>query len=106
MRMKKFMFLVLLGIGIWSGCSKDSTTSSYTPTCDGTVKSYKNNVAPIIQSACAGCHQNYSSYSNLFASRNSVRSAIVSGNMPRSGSLTTAQKDAIACWVDNGAPNN
>jgi len=105
--MKKILFLALISIGIWSGCSKDSTTaSSYTPTCNGTVKSYRTDVAPVIEAACAGCHQNFSSYSSLFASRSSVRSAIVSGQMPRGSSLSTAQKDAIACWIDNGAPNN
>jgi hypothetical protein len=26
--------------------------------------------------------------------------------MPKTGSLTTAQKNAIICWIDNGAANN
>jgi hypothetical protein len=96
----------MVSFGLWTGCSKDSTSNSYTPTCDGTVKSYLSDVAPVIQSACSGCHQNYSSYSQLYASRGSVRSVIVSGSMPRGSSLSTAQKDAIVCWIDNGAANN
>jgi len=26
--------------------------------------------------------------------------------MPKTGSITTAQKNSILCWVDSGAPNN
>lgn len=105
--MKKILFVaVMIGLGFWTGCSKDSTTTPYTPTCDGTVKSYKNDVAPIINASCAGCHSNFGTYSQLYASRNSIRSNVVSGQMPQNGSLTTAQKDAIACWVDSGAANN
>ncbi len=103
--MKKILFLALISLGLWTGCSKDITTTPYTPSCKG-VKSYKTDVAPIIESACAGCHQNFGNYSQLYYSRNSVRSMVVSGQMPPGGSLSTAQKDAIACWIDSGAPNN
>lgn len=104
--MKKILFIALISLGLWTGCSKDSTTTPYTPSCNGTVKSYKTDVAPIVRSACAGCHDNFSTYSQLFADRNSVRSKIVSGQMPPGGNLSSTQKDAIACWIDNGAPNN
>ena len=104
--MKKILVGLLISFGLWTGCSKDSASNPYTPTCDGTVKSYMADVAPVIQSACSGCHQNYSNYSQLYASRTSVRSAIVSGQMPRGSSLSTAQKNAIICWIDNGAANN
>jgi hypothetical protein len=26
--------------------------------------------------------------------------------MPQNGSLTSSEKNAIICWIDNGAPNN
>jgi uncharacterized membrane protein len=104
--MKKLMFVALAGLGILAGCSKSSSIETYTPTCDGTVKSYSANVAPILQNACSGCHSNLSTYSQVFANRFNVRSAIVSGAMPRGGSLTTDQKNAIVCWIDNGAANN
>ncbi|MEI8046462.1 MAG: hypothetical protein WCI92_03705 [Bacteroidota bacterium] len=104
--MRKILAVLAVSLGLLTSCSKDGTTTNYTPSCNGTVKSYQANVAPIISSACAGCHQNFSTYSQLYASRNSVRSQVVSGNMPQSGSLSTTQKDAIACWIDNGAPNN
>jgi hypothetical protein len=104
--MKNVLFAVLISMGLFSGCSKDNTTIAYTPSCSGTAKSYKTDVAPIISSSCGACHQNFSTYSQLYSSRTSVRSMIVSGQMPQGSSLSTAQKDAIVCWIDNGAANN
>jgi hypothetical protein len=104
--MKKILVLTILGMFFWGGCSKDASTAPYTPTCSGTAKSFKNDVAPIIQSSCNGCHAGLSSYNSLYTSRGAVRNAIVSGSMPRGGSLSTSQKDAIVCWIDNGATNN
>ena len=103
--MKKLMFVLLIGLDVWTGCSKDATTTSYTPSCSGTAKSYKTDVAPLIQTYCGNCHD-YGTYSKLYASRSSVRNMIVSGQMPQGTSLSTAQKDAIVCWMDSGASNN
>ena len=84
-------------------------------TCTSTP-SFANDVNPIIQSTCAvsGCHDAVSSngpgalitHQRIFDARSSIRSAIISGTMPKNGSLTTAQKTAIVCWIDGGAPNN
>jgi hypothetical protein len=105
--MKRILACMLLSFVLFTGCKKDNTSPvSYTPSCTGAAKSYKNDVAPIIQSACSGCHQNYNTYSQMSASQSSVRSVIVSGAMPKGSSLSTAQKDAIVCWIDNGASNN
>lgn len=105
--MRKILVLAVISFGLWtSSCSKDNTTDSYTPSCNGTIKSYTNDVAPLIESSCANCHANFNTYSKLYASRNSVRSMVVSGQMPQGKSLTTAQKDAIVCWIDSGASNN
>jgi len=105
--MKNILAVMLLIFVVLSGCKKDNTTaSSYTPSCSGAAKSYKTDVAPVIASACSGCHQNYKTYSQVSASQSSIRSMIVSGQMPKGSSLSTAQKDAIVCWIDNGALNN
>jgi hypothetical protein len=104
--MKTILFVALISVGLFTGCSKDNTTNPYTPSCDGTVKSYSIDVAPLIESDCSGCHQNFSTYSNLYASRNSVRSMVVSGQMPQGGGLSDADRNKIVCWIDNGAPNN
>ena len=104
--MKKTMFGLLLISAMISACSKNSTTPGYTPDCTGAAKSFSTNVSPIFQSACVGCHSKFSSYSGITGDKSAIRSKIVDGSMPQGGSLTTAQKNSIVCWIDNGAPNN
>jgi hypothetical protein len=99
---------------LFIACSKDSVP--FTADCS-TAKSFATDVSPIIQSSCAissGCHATGSSngpgaltnYSQVFNARSSIRTAVADGTMPQNGSLTTAQKDAILCWIDSGAANN
>jgi hypothetical protein len=105
--MKTLLLVIMISFVLVSGCKKDNTTTSdYTPSCTGAAKSYTKDVAPIIELACSGCHQNYSNYSQVSASQSSIRSVIVSGQMPQGSSLSSAQKDAIVCWIDSGAINN
>ena len=96
---------------------KKSTASAASVDCSGTAKSYATDVSPIIQASCAtnsGCHGSGShngpgellTYSEVFNAHASIRAAVLSGAMPQNGSLTTAQKTAIICWIDNGATNN
>ena len=98
-------------------CSKSTSNTNPQPIpCDGTVKSFATDVNPIIQSFCnlAGCHASGSingpgpltNYSQVFSARNVVRNAVASGLMPQNATLSNAQKTAIVCWIDSGAPNN
>jgi hypothetical protein len=100
-------------IGTIISCSK---TSDYTPDCS-TTKSYATDVSPVITSTCAtnsGCHAAGSSqgpgaltnYQQVFNNRSAIRSSVASGMMPQDGSLSASQKNALLCWIDNGAPNN
>jgi hypothetical protein len=106
--MKKLMVVALISVGLLTGCSKlSNSNSSYTPSCSGAVKSFKTDVAPIMRTYCAGCHNSkFSTYSSLSSDLNNVSGQVESGNMPRGESLTTIQKDAILCWISSGAPNN
>ena len=73
-------------------------------------------VSPIIQTFCnqAGCHNAGSvhgpgpltNYTQVFNARVAIKVAVANGTMPKTGTLTTAQKNSIICWVDSGAPNN
>ncbi len=84
-------------------------------TCSGT-KSFSSDVNPIIQSTCAipTCHNAGSingpgaltTYQQISAAASAIKTAVGNGTMPKTGSLTTAQKEAIICWVNQGAPNN
>lgn len=75
--------------------------------------SYSGTVSAIIQNNCAvsGCHNgsqapDLRSLSNIQANATSIKSAVVSKRMPLTGSLSQTEIDAIACWVDDGAPDN
>ena len=79
-------------------------------------KAFAADINPIIQASCnmAGCHASGSfngpgpltNCSQVAAAASSIRSAVLSGAMPQGSSLSTAQKNSIACWIDSGTPNN
>jgi hypothetical protein len=84
--------------------------------CSGAAKTFSTDANPLIQSFCnqASCHASGSTngpgpltnYTQVFNARSLIRSAVASGSMPRNTTLTAAQKAAIVCWIDSGAPNN
>jgi hypothetical protein len=102
--MKKQLICLIFCATIFGACNKSSST--YTPDCSGPEKSFSNDVFPIIENSCVGCHPNFTGYASINASKNKIRSAIADGIMPQQGSLTDTQKNAVLCWIDNGAPNN
>lgn len=73
--------------------------------------SFKESVEPIIAKSCAisSCHDgsgniDYRVFSNFNPADMKARTQ--SRNMPKEGTLTQEEIDAIACWVDDGASNN
>jgi hypothetical protein len=109
-------FLIVLLIG-FSSCSKTADTTTAAGDCNGTQKSFTNDISPIVQSTCAinsGCHASGSSngpgaltnYQQVFNARAAIRIVVANGSMPQNGSLSTSQKNSILCWIDNGATNN
>lgn len=84
--------------------------------CTGVAAAFAANVLPTFQSICtnAGCHNTgsingpgeLSTYTQIFNARSLIRAAVAAGTMPKNTTLTAAQKNAILCWVDGGAPNN
>lgn len=102
--------------GVTSNNNNSGGTTGYTPSCTGTAKSFSADVLPIFQNVCsaAGCHNSGSTngpgpltnYSQISAAKSNIRSAVLSGLMPKNSTLTSAQKDNIICWIDSGAPNN
>ncbi|HEX5652824.1 MAG TPA: hypothetical protein VFX58_07110 [Chitinophagaceae bacterium] len=115
--MKKMLTILAVSVFMVAACSKTTTNNPEPGDCNGTAKSFAADVSPVIQSSCAigsGCHGSGSqngpgvlaNYSQVSSARTAIRSAIISGRMPVNGSLSAAQKNAIICWIDNGAPNN
>ena len=100
-----------------AACSKSSSGGTpFTPDCTMVAK-FSAEVAPIISSTCSAkssCHGSGSiegpgpltNYTQIFTSRASIRDAIIRGIMPKEGSLSNSQKNAIFFWIDAGAPND
>tara|TARA_R110002012_G_scaffold222599_1_gene394455 strand:- start:7628 stop:8191 length:564 start_codon:yes stop_codon:yes gene_type:complete len=75
--------------------------------------SFAASIKPIIEANCAisGCHDgsgniDYNNFDNIKLNPSDIKSRTQSGDMPRNGTLTAAEIDMIACWVDDGALNN
>ena len=108
---------IILFVCISISCSKDGGGGSTSVDCNTvTNKAFAADVNPIIQSSCAisGCHETGSingvgqltTYNDIFNHRNEIQSAVSAGRMPKTGSLSTSQKNSILCWIQGGAPNN
>lgn len=127
--MKKGLVVLLAAFLVIASCSKGggddgsggsgggSGGGGSTVNCTGVPSAFAANVKPIIQSTCATdatCHGAGSAngpgplqtYDQVFNARVIIRSAVSSGSMPKTGTLTTTQKNSIICWIDAGAPNN
>lgn len=78
--------------------------------------SFASQIKPIIETHCAisGCHvagatnPNFSQLSNIQSSSSRIKTRTGNRSMPigNGGTLSQAQIDLIACWVDDGALNN
>lgn len=90
-----------------SGCEVNQTVSIRSGV------SFANTIQPIIQHNCAvsDCH-NGSQFPDLRVFKNIqdnaslIKTLTSNRTMPKEGTLTQEQINAIACWVDDGAPNN
>jgi hypothetical protein len=106
-----------LSTGIHSISVKDNNGCSITlslsvPRGESGV-SWANEIKPIIENSCAlsGCHNGSSrpdlrKFENAKFYAKSMKSKTQDRSMPRDGTLTQQQIDLIACWVDDGAPEN
>jgi hypothetical protein len=75
--------------------------------------SWKNEILPIVKMSCAlnGCHDglvrpDLSRYDKAKFYAEKMKELTQDGSMPFEGTITQEQIDLIACWVDDGAPDN
>ena len=121
--MKKGILVIIASVLLIVSCSKSSDSTGggggggSTLNCTGVPNKFAADVKPIIQSTCAtdaSCHGSGSAngpgplqtYSQISNAKTTIRTAVAAGTMPKTGSLTTAQKNSILCWIDSGAQNN
>lgn len=115
--MKKTFLLIttaILSAVLLHSCDKKNNSDN--TDCIGVAPSFSADVNPIIQTFCnqPGCHNSSSTndpgplttYAEIKAASSRIRVQVKDGLMPQNATLTTAQKQAIICWINNGAPNN
>jgi hypothetical protein len=75
--------------------------------------SFSSTISPIIKTNCAitGCHNgsqfpDFRLFKNIHDNASEIKTQTGSRSMPATGSLTQAEINSIACWVDDGAIEN
>ena len=128
--MKKTILLIAgIIISGWlaESCSKTSDPAptggggggggGITYSCTGISPRFSVEVSPIITTVCAinsSCHGAGSTnsggpftiYAEVFAKRSNIKTQVLLGVMPKTGSITQTQINNLICWIDNGALNN
>jgi len=125
--MKKGILVILVSFLLIASCSKSSGDGggggstdgggSTTINCTGVASAFAADVKQIIQSTCATdatCHGTSSvngpgplvTYAQISGAASLIKPAVASGTMPKTGTLATAQKNSIICWINSGALNN
>ena len=125
--MKKGILVILGSFFLIASCSKGGSDGGgggstgggggSTVNCTGVASAFAANVNPIIQSTCATdatCHGTGSingpgpllTYAQISGAASLIKPAVANGTMPKTGTLTTAQKNSIICWINSGSPNN
>lgn len=100
-----------------NGCTYENEEELFgtiEPDSDPVLVNLSSQVIPIMNSNCAisGCHvagvqfPNLLIKANIIANASSIKSRTQSGNMPKGGSLSLAEKNLIKNWVDQGANDN
>lgn len=107
---KTFVAFAMMAFALMAGCSKKSDTSN---TACNPSTSYRSMIAPILAVNCntSGCHDNSTitaldNYQTVHDGALQIRTSILAGRMPKNKTLSPADKNAIICWIDNGALNN
>jgi hypothetical protein len=94
-------------------CSKNSdSTTPAVATCNPNT-SFSNSILPLFNTTCntSGCHDDnnaapLNNFQVVHDNASQIRASIASGRMPKGKTLAVADKNAIFCWIDNGAKNN
>jgi hypothetical protein len=106
--------------GIYNAIVKDANDCqqaiSITIPRGATGVSYANEISPILTVTCnlPSCHdagsggRNWTTYDNVKANATNIKTRTGNKSMPIGSGPTLTQKqiDLIACWADDGAPNN
>lgn len=78
--------------------------------CDPST-SFINQIKPIIDSNCLGCHNgsqfpDLRTYNSISNNSEIIKEQVINRTMPIGGALTNEEIELISCWIDNGTQNN
>ncbi len=120
--MKKTSFVIITILAVCTlfmqACKKSSSSGDVpADVCTTVTAKFTANVLPLMQTKCSynsSCHGTGSvnsggvllTYAQISAKATTVKSQVAAGIMPQTGSMTTAEKNIIVCWVNSGAMNN
>lgn len=117
MRNNKHIIQLIIFISFFYSCSKDKVGGNLPypdVLCSDTV-SFNNDVLPIIQNNCTGCHDNQNGYTFTNHQNISSNYAAIIGSMKGTGyqlmpqggpALPDTVIQKIQCWVNQGLKNN
>ena len=114
MKKKKITAVLLISsiiIGIPFACKTHKAVLD----CSTTESSYSKDIAPLVLSNCMPCHSSgslkgdfttYAGLNAVAASGDLKTKVLVRKEMPPTGPLAADLQKKIACWLNNGHPNN
>jgi hypothetical protein len=117
MRNSIYSFFLLIFITVFSSCEKDKVGGNLPypdVICSDTI-SFVNDVLPIIQNNCSGCHNNSNGYTFTNHQNISSNYAAIIGSMQGLGyqlmpkglpAIPDSVIQKIQCWVNQGMKNN
>ena len=88
-------------------CTKTATVDN--ATCSALDTKWSTAVSNIVKNKCAtsGCHPNYAALANISGDASSCLSKLSNNSMPAGGvTMTTAERNQLMCWLQDGGPNN
>jgi hypothetical protein len=117
MKINFFLVSLVLNILLTSSCTKDKVGGNVPypdVICSDTI-SFVNDVLPIIQNNCSGCHNNSNGYTFTNHQNISSNYAAIIGSMQGLGyqlmpkglpAIPDSLIQKIQCWVNQGMKNN
>lgn len=122
--MKKILILSVFIIATLISCSKEEKEPIVNPpvnNCETEAMSFQNDVTPILQTNCLGCHSTAAAFGNIILDNYDEVSKVINAgrllgsikhesgfsSMPQNGDkLSDCDIDKIESWVEDGSPNN